>query len=151
MAMAFASGRVNGQALMRYTRRLEADIATVALNKTAVGFTHGADTFGWRFMPRVQTPPTKNHLAAFTETLCGGPTSDADLAQRQLEPGIRECSAIIVMPSFVPFVTLDVRTNWFSLTHPKATDQSMRQTMLLSRSVKAMQQSATACCRSAGL
>ena len=150
MAMATASGRLNAQALTRFTRRLEEDLATVALNKTAVGFSHGSDTFGWRFYPRVQSPPTRGTLAALSGTVCG-PTSDGDLMQRQLEPGQRECTAIVVMPSFVPWVTLDVRTNWFSLAHPKDTDQSMRQTMLLSRSVKAMQTSAAACSRCAPL
>ena len=150
MAMATASGRLNAQALTRYTRRLEEDLATVALNKTAVGFSHGSDTFGWRFYPRVQSPPTRGTLAALSDTVCG-PTSDGDLLQRQLEPGQRECTAIVVMPSFVPWVTLDVRTNWFSLAHPRDTDQSMRHTMLLSRSVKAMQTSAAACSRCAHL
>jgi hypothetical protein len=145
MAMAFASGRANAQALQRYTRRLETDMAAVAVNKTAVGFTHGSDTFGWRFMPRVQTPPSRNTLATFTETLCGGPTSDGDLMQRQLEQGIRECAAIVVMPSFVPRLTLDVRSNWFSLAHPRVTDQSLRQTMRLSRSVRAIQHELASC------
>jgi hypothetical protein len=45
-------------------------------------------------------------------------------------------------------VTFDVRTNWFSLTHPKVTDQSMRQAMVLSRSVKSMQQTAARSCHS---
>jgi hypothetical protein len=145
MALAFASGRANGQALARYARRLESDMATIALNKTAVGFTHGNDTFGWRFYPRVQSPPPRGNLAAFTDTLCGARPADRDLASRRLEPGMRECTAIIVMPSFVPLVTFDVRTNWFSLTHPRATDQSMRQAVQLSRAVKAMQQTASRC------
>ena len=115
MAMASASGRINMQAMQRYTRRLELDIASVALNKTSVGFSHGSDTFGWRFYPRVQSPPTRGTLATLGETVRGGPTTDGDLMQRQLEPGQRECTAMIVMPSFVPWVTLDVRTNWFSL------------------------------------
>jgi hypothetical protein len=148
MAMAFASGRANGQALARYARRLETDMATISLNKTAVGFTHGTDTFGWRFYPRIQPPPTRGNLAALTDTLCGTSPTARDLASRRLEPGMRECTAIIVMPSFVPFVTFDVRTNWFSLTHPKVTDQSMRQAMLLSRSVKSMQQTAARGCQS---
>jgi hypothetical protein len=148
MAMAFASGRANGQALARYARRLETDLATISLNKTAVGFTHGTDTFGWRFYPRIQPPPTRGNLATLTDTLCGTSSTTRDLASRRLEPGMRECTAIIVMPSFVPFVTFDVRTNWFSLTHPKVTDQSMRQAMLLSRSVKSMQQTAARCSRS---
>ena len=148
MAMAFASGRANGQALARYARRLETDLATISLNKTAVGFTHGTDTFGWRFYPRIQPPPTRGNLATLTDTLCGTSSTTRDLASRRLEPGMRECTAIVVMPSFVPFVTFDVRTNWFSLTHPKVTDQSMRQAMLLSRSVKSMQQTAARSCHS---
>ena len=146
MAMAFASGRANGQALARYARRLETDLATVSLNKTAVGFAHGTDTFGWRFYPRIQPPPTRGNLTALTDTLCGTNSTVRDLGSRRLEPGMRECTAIIVMPSFVPFVTFDVRTNWFSLTHPKASAQSMRQAMLLSRSVKSLQQTAAGLC-----
>jgi hypothetical protein len=147
--MAFASGRANGQALARYARRLETDLATISLNKTAVGFTHGADTFGWRFYPRLQPPPSRGNLATLADTFCGTSPTTRDLASRRLEPGMRECTALIVMPSFVPFVSFDVRTNWFSLSHSKATDQSMRQAMLLSRSVKSMQQRAVHCCQSA--
>ncbi|MEI6659548.1 MAG: hypothetical protein WCO76_13550, partial [Planctomycetota bacterium] len=150
MAMASASGRLNAQAMQRYTRRLELDMATVALNKTAVGFAHGSDTFGWRFYPRVQTPPTRGTLATLGETVCGGPSSDADLAQRQIEPGQRECAAIIVMPAFVPWITLDVRTSWFSLTHPKQIDPGISQTLTLSRAVQSMRTTAHACGRCAG-
>ena len=150
MAMASATGPLNAQAMQRYTRRLELDMATVALNKTAVGFAHGSDTFGWRFYPRVQTPPTRGTLATLGETVCGGPSSDADLAQRQLEPGQRECAAIIVMPAFVPWITLDVRTSWFSLTHPKQIDPGMSQTLTLSRAVHSMRTTAQACTRCPG-
>ena len=81
MAMAFASGRANGQALARYARRLETDLATISLNKTAVGFTHGTDTFGWRFYPRIQPPPTRGNLATLTDTLCGTSSTTRDLAE----------------------------------------------------------------------
>jgi hypothetical protein len=148
MATAAATGRLSAQAMARFTRRLEQDMAVIALNKTAVGFSHGSDTFGWRFYPRMQTPTTRGGLAALGETVCG-PTSDGDLMQRQLEPGQRECTAIVVMPAFVPWVTLDVRTNWFALAHPKATDPGIQQTLVLSRAVKAMQSSAAACSRCA--
>ncbi len=151
MAMAAASGRMNAQAFARYTRRQEMDMATVDLNRTAVGFSHGADTFGWRFYPRVQSPPTRGTLVTFGETLRGGPTTAGDLAQRRLEPGQRECTAIVVMPSFVPWVTLDVRTSWFSLAHPGTVEQTMRETMVLSRAVKAMEASAAECARCAHL
>ena len=145
-AAAFASGRLNAQSLARYTRRVEADMAVIAVNRTAVGFVHGATTFGWRFMPRVQTPPTRGQLAAFGETLCG-PSSDADLMQRELEPGIRECVAIVVMPSFVPRLAFDVDTRWFPLAHPAVTTPDMKQTLELSRSVKAIERSIAVCGR----
>jgi len=144
LAMAFASGRISAQTLTRSTRRLETDMATIALNRTAVGFSHGSDTFGWRFYPRVQSPPDRGRLASFTETLCG-PSSDADLAGRCLEPGMRECTAILVVPSFVPGVSFDVRSNWFALAHPRATEPSMREAMKFSRAVAEMRQTAPIC------
>ncbi|MFM8953155.1 MAG: hypothetical protein ACKOOF_08880 [Planctomycetaceae bacterium] len=150
MAVAAASGRLNAQALARYTRRTELDMATVALNQTAVGFSHGNDTFGWRFYPRVQSPPTRSGLAAVAETICG-PTSDADLAQRRLESGQRECTAIIVMPSFVPCIRFDSHSTWFRLTHPGVTDPSMRQAMQLSRAVQTVRQQQAACTQCAHL
>ena len=140
MAMAFASGRMSAAALSRYTHRMETDMATLALNRTAVGFSHGSDTFGWRFFPRVQSPPTRGALATFTETLCG-PSADADLAARQLEPGIRECTAILVMPSFVPAVTFDVRTNWFSLAHPRCTEPSLEEAVSCSQMIASLRMS----------
>jgi len=140
LAVAAAGGRAATQAAVRASRRLETDIATVALNRTAVGFSHGSDTFGWRFYPRVQTPPTRGGLAAVAESVCGGPTSDADLMQRQLEPGQRECTALVVMPAFVPAVQFDVRSCWFSLVHPQATDQSLRRSTRLARAVESLRQ-----------
>ena len=151
MAMAAASGRLNAQSLARYTRRLETDLATVSLNRTIVGFSHGSDTFGWRFYPRVQSPPTRSSLATFTETLRGGPTTDGDLMQRQLEPGMRECSAIVVMPSFVPRVRFDVQARWFPVTHPRVSVPDARESMRLSRAVAAIRHDGDHCpgCRPA--
>jgi hypothetical protein len=146
LALAAASGRLNAQALTRYTRRLETDLATVSLNRTIVGFSHGSDTFGWRFHPRVQAPPTRGTLATLGETLRGGPTTDGDLAQRQLEEGPRECSAIVVMPSFVPHVRFNVQSRWFSLVHPRAVVPDARESVRLARSVEAIQR-AGACCQ----
>jgi hypothetical protein len=151
IALAFSSGKMNAQSLLRYTRRLEWDMATIDLNRTAVAFSHGNDTFGWRFYPRFQTPPIKGNVATMWESLAGGPTRDQDLRTRQLEPGMRECTAIVVMPSFVPYVTIDTRTNWFRLTDPKCTEISMRDTMKLSRAIKAMQSSAATCAECAHL
>ncbi len=144
-AMAFASGRMGAQALTRFTRRLETEMATISLNRTAVGFAHGPDTFGWRFEPRIQPPPTRNTLAAFTETICGGPSEEAERKHRRLEAGQRECTAIVVMPAFVPFIVFDVKTRWYSLTHPADTKPSTRETMLFSRSLKAIETGVVEC------
>ncbi len=89
LALAFASGNVNAQTMSSFSRRLEWDMATIALNRTIIAFSHGTDTFGWRFYPRFQTPPIKGSLATFGETLFGGPTRDQDTRQRELEPGMR--------------------------------------------------------------
>jgi len=145
MALAAASGRLDAQALARYTRRLETDLAVVSVNRTIVGFSHGSDTFGWRFHPRVQAPPTRGTLATLGETLRGGPTTDGDLAQRQLEEGPRECSAIVVMPSFVPHVRFDVQSRWFSLVHPRAIVPTARESVRLTRSVAAIQRAGECC------
>jgi hypothetical protein len=150
-AMAFASGRMGGQALMRFTRRLETEMATISLNRTAIGFAHGPDTFGWRFEPRIQPPPTRNTFAAFTETLCGGPSDDAERMHRRLEAGQRECTAIVVMPAFVPFIVFDVKTRWYSLAHPADTKPSTRETMLFSRSLKAIETGVLECQQNAHL
>jgi hypothetical protein len=146
MATAAASGRLNAQAMARFTRRLEEDMAVIALNKTAVGFSHGSDTFGWRFYPRVQTPPTRTGLAALGETICG-PTTAADLGRRRLEPGQRECTALVVMPAFVPWVTLDVRTRWFALAHAGGTEPGVKETLAMERAVHALRAGAAACGR----
>jgi hypothetical protein len=145
MTVGFLNGQVSGNSLTRFARTLEQDMRTVAINRTVVGFSHGEDTFGWRFTPRIQSPPPVGQLRAFGQTLIGGPSRDADLAQRELEPGTRECVALVLMPSFVPYCDFDVRTDWYSLTNPRQTELSMRDTMRLSRSVTAMRNSAAIC------
>ncbi|MBA4032213.1 MAG: hypothetical protein C0478_15190 [Planctomyces sp.] len=131
LSLAFTSGRINAQNFSRFARRLDFELDTISLNRTVVGFSHGADTFGWRFFPRVQAPPAEGNLKTLTrEMLLGAPNRDYDLKRRQLEPGIRELLAIVIMPSFVPQLRMDIRTNWFHLTKPKhkefTTEDSVR-------------------------
>ncbi|MGE0538313.1 MAG: hypothetical protein AB7O68_25345 [Pirellulales bacterium] len=139
LALAFMRGEIGAQALINYSRRLEWDMATWALNPTAAGFSHGNDTFGWRFFPRFQTPDIKGTLGTLTQLIAGGPSRDCDRCDLEIEPGIRECVAIVVMPSFVPYVTFDTRSNWFCLTNPRHSAVSISDTLHLSRSVKMME------------
>ena len=60
LAFAFAAGRVNFNQLDRFTRRVEYDAETIALNRTTSAFTQGRATFGWRFYPRFQSPPPES-------------------------------------------------------------------------------------------
>lgn len=145
LALSFASGRINFQNMERFARRLELDMSTIALNRTIVSFSHGADTFGWRFYPRYQTPAVKGNIAAFGETLFGGPSRDDDLSCRQIESGTRECTALVIMPSFVTSLTATTRANWFKLTNPGRTCMSMTEAVQLGRSVQCMRELSNQC------
>jgi hypothetical protein len=131
LALAYnvASGKCNLSQKLAYSRQLALDQADIALNRTVVGFSHGEDTFGWYFYPRVQTPPTEStNIGAFVRMLWStGPTDHYALKHRKLEPGIRECEVLIAMPSFVADVSFDVTTNWERLTRPGVTKRSYEE------------------------
>src|SRR5262249_22198828 len=108
LAIACTNGRISARQLTRYVRRLEAEYETIALNRTQVGFSNGENVFGWRFYPRFQTPDTpSNFEVLFRDLLIGGPNRNQLLRERQLEPGMRECVANVMMPSFVPYLSCD--------------------------------------------
>jgi hypothetical protein len=147
LSVAFTSGRISARNFTRYVRRIEQDIDTIALNRTMIGFSHGDDTFGWRFYPRVQTPPIDGNLQAlFRDLFMGGFGPEHELKRRRLENGPRECVALIIMPNFVPYVDLEVTGNWFRLADPKCKLLDLKQTMRFSRSVKSIQDTAPAVC-----
>jgi hypothetical protein len=140
LSLAFVSGQVSASNMTRYARRIDAQYDTIDINRTAVGFSHGEDTFGWRFYPRFQTPDTEgNATVLFRDMLMGGPNKDALLRERKLEPGMRECVAIVMMPSFVPYVTFDATSNWFRLANPKLKELDCKDALHLSRAVKSIQ------------
>jgi hypothetical protein len=140
MSLAFVSGNLSASNMMRFARRLEFDAATINLNNTDVGFSHGDETFGWRFYPRFQTPEIEsNAVVVFRDLLWGGPGRDALLRQRRLEPGQRECVAVVIMPSFVPYADLSVSSNWFKLDNPKCKVMDSEFAMRLSKAVKTIE------------
>jgi hypothetical protein len=144
MSLAFVNGQISARNMMRYARRIEFDFATIDLNGTAVGFSHGDDTFGWRFYPRFQTPDVESNATVITRDLIiGGPTRNDLLKMRRLEPGMRECVAVVIMPSFVPCATMNVSSNWFKLTNPKCKLLDSTDAMKLSMRVKSIQNCAT--------
>src|SRR5262249_11559291 len=137
LSIAFTNGLINARQLTRYARRLEAEFETIDLNRTQVGFGHGENVFGWRFYPRYQTPDTDSNLTVFfRDMLIGWPTRNQLLRQRRLEPGMRECVAVVIMPSFVPYATVDTVSNWFPITNPKHKVLNHTQALRLSRTVQ---------------
>lgn len=150
LAVGFVTGKIGANSLTQYSRRLETQVETITLNRTIVGFGHGSDTFGWRFQPRVQALDVPGTLGSIRETLCGT-SRDYDLKHRQIEPGQRECVAVVLMPSFIPYADFDVRTNWFKLTNPKNAALTMKDTVRLSRAVTAMRNSRAQCSQCAHL
>lgn len=140
LTLAFASGNINASNMTRYARRIEKDMETIAINKTQIGFSHGEDTFGWRFYPRYQTPEIEgNFKTIFRDQLIGGPSKNAEIRQTRLEPGMRECVAIVLMPAFVPYVTCETSSNWFKLTNPKCKEFTLTDAIHLGKLVKGVQ------------
>ncbi|WP_139228715.1 hypothetical protein [Planctomicrobium piriforme] len=136
LSLAFTRGEMSAQNFSRFSRRVDYELDTIALNRTIVGFSHGNDTFGWRMYPRVQTPPIDGNMKVFfRDLLVGPPGRDQDLRKRQLEPGPRELMAIVIMPAFVPTVRMDMRSNWFELKNPDekkfTTEDSVRMGQMI--------------------
>ncbi len=140
LSLAFASGAISVQSFTRYARRLEADYQTIDLNRTVVGFSHGDNTFGWRFYPRFQPPEIPGTLKVIGRDLIAGRsfTKRQELHERRLEPGQRECMAMVIMPSFVPYAEINVSSSWFSLTNPKHKSHSTKETVKLSQRLQAI-------------
>jgi hypothetical protein len=139
LSLALASGKINGSHFSRCARRIELDMETIALNRTAVGFSHGSDTFGWRFYPRVQSPGVPSHAKVILrDMLIGGMSRDAEMKQWRIEPGMRECVAIVIMPSFLSDARIDVRSNWFSLKNPAKRQLDLSDAVELSESIQSM-------------
>jgi hypothetical protein len=152
IAFSFAQGNIGRSAAMQAMRRLQRDRATLDLNRTAVGFGHGDDTFGWRFYPRFQNLPVEGNATVFLrDMIVGGPTDKQLERKREIEPGMRECIAVVLMPSFVPHVTFTTRGNWFKLGCEGHTASSIHDTVHFSRAVKSMQMAATECMQCSNL
>ena len=137
LSLAFTSGRINANQFSRSARRLESQFDTINLNRTQVGFSHGDNIFGWRFTPRFQSPPTKGNLTTlFRDQLLGAPLLPQH--SRKLDVGPRECIALVIMPSFVPYVNVEVASNWYCLDNPKHVLFNHVQSMNLSQTVQAI-------------
>jgi hypothetical protein len=134
LALAYnvAKGVIGVQQKVAMSRRLALEMADIGVNRTAVAFAHGNDTFGWYFYPRTQPPPAESsNLAALGRMIWStGPTEHYDKKHRNLEPGMRECEVLVAMPDFIDQVAFDVTTNWERITKPGVTKRSYEEMIL---------------------
>ncbi len=142
LAFAFSTGQINFNQLTQFQRRIEIDAETIALNRTVSSFAHGNDTFGFRFMPRFQNPPLENsNLKVIANQLIrGGPGRDYQIKNSKLEAGQRELSVVVVMPSFLHGVQMDVTGNWFPLHDPDEMEIPTKRMIEQGRKVVALKE-----------
>ena len=148
VAFALSSGRMSFRQATRFTRQLQYEAQTIALNQTVSAFAHGTDTFGWRFTPRFQTPPEESNFATVTNLLGrGGPGPNYGLRNSKIEPGMRELTAVVVMPSFVPAMRLDVSSDWFRLHDPDDQKLHTARSIELGRRINEAREALEAACQ----
>ena len=95
-------------------RRAAEDETAVRLNPTMVGFGAGQSTFGWVFYPRLQTSGGRDgRLLTDIALLLNGRLPDPVGNDQSIEPGQRECTALIEMPNFIPKIEFVTVANWF--------------------------------------
>ena len=121
VSYAFATGQIGFNSLNTFRRQIEQSSDAVALNRTVTGFIHDNDVFGFRFTPRFQNPPNQrtNFGVIASQLIGGGPGPDYQIKKSKLEPGMREVTAVVLVPNFLTALRLDVTTNWFRFNDPE--------------------------------
>jgi hypothetical protein len=121
VAFAFSTGQINFNQANSFRRQIEQQSDTIALNRTIVAYAHGDNMFGFRFSPRFQNPPMErtNFGVIAHQLISGGPGPDYGTKKSKLEPGIRELTAVLLVPEFLQNVRMETAGNWFKLTDPE--------------------------------
>ena len=148
LSYAFATGQVNFNQLNTFRRQLEQASDTIALNRTVSAVAHGNDSFGWRFSPRFQNPPNQrtNIGVIASQLIGGGPGPDYGTKKSKLEPGIRELTAVVLLPTFLPTMRVNVAGNWFKLTDPEHLIFHTKRMMEQGRRVQELRQAVLDAC-----
>lgn len=150
LAFAFSTGKISFNQLTTFRRKIQQDEETIALNKTVTSFAHGNETFGWRFTPRLQTPPSQGNLATLGSTLLrGGPGPNYGLRKSKLEPGQRELVAVVILPSFLPTVRVESTGNWFRLDDPEHLEVRTKRMLEQGRRIHELRQQVVSACDAA--
>lgn len=120
LAFAFSTGQINFQQLNTFRRNIQQQSETISLNRTVTAFSMGNDVFGYRFQPRFQNPPMQktNIHVAMSQLISGGPGPDYATRKSKLEPGIRELTMVMTVPTFLTSMRVESAGNWYRLTDP---------------------------------
>ena len=148
VSFAFATGQINFSQLNTFRRQIEQSSDTIALNRTVTGFVHGEDNFGFRFTPRFQNPPNQrtNIGVIVSQLISGGPGPDYQIRKSKLEPGIRELTAVLLIPTFLSEMRMNVVSNWFKLNDPEHLVFHTKRMMERGRRVQELRQAAVDAC-----
>src|SRR5262249_6236205 len=95
-----------------------------------------------------QNPPNQrtNFAVIASQLISGGPGPDYGLRKSKLEAGERELDAIVLVPSFLPTVRLEVTGNWFRLNDPEHLVVPTRRMLEQGRKVQELKQSMALAC-----
>ncbi len=150
LSFAFATGQINFSQLSTFRRQIEQSSDTIALNRTVTAFAHGADIFGFRFTPRFQNPPNQrtNIGVIASQLISGGPGPNYQTRKSKLESGMRELTAVLLLPTFLPTMRMNVSTNWFKLTDPERLIFHTGRMMEQGRRVQELRQGVVEACNS---
>ena len=148
LSYAFATGQINFSQLNTFRRQIEQSSDTIALNRTVTGFAHHNDIFGFRFTPRFQNPPQQrtNIGVIASQLIGGGPGPDYQMRKSKLEPGMRELTAVLLIPTFLPTMRMNITGNWFKLNDPEHLVFHTNRMMERGRRVQELRQAAAQAC-----
>jgi hypothetical protein len=108
------SGPIKALSGIEAQRQAADDETAIRLNPTMVGFGAGQSTFGWIFYPRLQTNGgRRGRIITDIALLATGRVPDPTGSDQSIEPGQRECTALVEMPNFVPKIEFITVANWF--------------------------------------
>ncbi len=148
LSFAFATGQIGFGQLNTFRRQIQQSSDTIALNRTVTGFIQDNDTFGFRFTPRFQNPPMQrtNFGVIASQLISGGPGPDYQTKKSKLEPGMRELTAILLLPTFLPTLRMEVSSNWFKLNDPEHLVFHTRRMMERGREVQELRRTVVDAC-----
>ena len=81
-----------------------------------------------------------------SQLIGGGPGPDYQMKKSKLEPGIRELTAVILIPTFLPAMRMNVTSNWFKLNDPEHLVFHTRRMMEQGRRVQEVQRTVLDAC-----